>query len=57
MVSAIPLALTVGQINAAVALRDQVSRFAARAGGLDEWALAHDFFRQLPAVRRLLSGS
>ncbi|HEX4008756.1 MAG TPA: hypothetical protein VHX62_02035 [Solirubrobacteraceae bacterium] len=56
VVSAIPVKLTVGQINAAVALREQVSRFAVRAGDLDPWALAHDF-RQLPAIRRLLTGS
>jgi hypothetical protein len=56
VVSAIPLKLTVGQINAAVALREQLSRFAARAGTLDPGALAHDF-RQLPAVQRLLNGS
>ena len=56
VVSAIPPQVTVGQVNAALALRAQVSRFVARAGGLDPGALAHEF-RQLPAIRRLLSGS
>lgn len=56
VVSAIPSGLTVGQINAALTLRRQVSAFAARAAGLDQWALAHEF-RQLPAIRHLLHRS
>jgi hypothetical protein len=56
VVSAIPSGLTVGQINAALTLRRQVSALAARAAGLDQWALAHEF-RQLPAIRHLLHGS
>ena len=45
---------SVGQVNAALTLRDQLSGLAARARTLDQWALAHEF-RQLPAIRRLLS--
>jgi hypothetical protein len=55
VVSAFPAEVTVAEINAALALRTQVSGFAARAPVLDQSALAHEF-RQLPAIRRLLSG-
>ena len=54
VVSAFPAGVTVAQVNAALRLRTQVSRLAARATTLDQWALAHEF-RQLPGVRRLLS--
>jgi hypothetical protein len=54
VVGAFPAQLTVGQINAALTLRTQLSRLATRAAGLDQWALAHEF-RQLPAIRQLLS--
>ena len=54
VVSAVPAAITVGQVNAALTLRDQLSGLAARARTLDQSALAHEF-RQLPAIRRLLS--
>jgi hypothetical protein len=54
VVTAFPAAITVGQVNAALTLRDQLSGFAARAARLDQWALAHEF-RQLPAIRRLLN--
>lgn len=53
VVSAFPAAVTVGEVNAALTLRSQVSRFAASAADLDQWALAHGF-RQLPAIRRLM---
>jgi hypothetical protein len=54
VLGAFPAQLTVGQINAALTLRAQLSRLATRAAGLDQWALAHEF-RQLPAIRQLLS--
>jgi hypothetical protein len=54
VVGAFPEALTVGQINAALALRAELSAFAVRAAGLGQTALAHEF-RQLPAIRHLLA--
>jgi hypothetical protein len=54
VVGAFPDAVTVGQINAALTLRAELSAFAVRATGLGQTALAHEF-RQLPAIRQLLS--
>jgi hypothetical protein len=53
LVSAIPSGATLGQINRALSLRDQLSGLIARAASLDPPALAHNF-RQLPAVQTLL---
>jgi hypothetical protein len=54
VVGAFPDAVTVGQVNAAVTLRAELSAFAARAAGLGQTALAHEF-RQLPAIRHLFA--
>lgn len=53
VVNAVPAGLTVAEVNAALALREDLSRFATRAAARDGTALAHDF-RQLPSIRRLL---
>ncbi len=53
VVSAIPSGVTVGQINRALALREQLAGLVTRAAGRDARALAHDF-QQLPAVQSLL---
>jgi hypothetical protein len=53
VVSAFPTGVTVGQVNGALSLRDQLGGFVSRAGRLHPAALAHDF-RQLPAIRQLL---
>jgi hypothetical protein len=44
---------TVGEINAALALRTELAGFAAHAAELGQLALAHDF-RQLPSIRHLM---
>jgi hypothetical protein len=54
VVGAFPDTVTVGQINAALTLRAELSAFAVRAAGLGQTALAHEF-RQLPAIRHLLA--
>lgn len=53
VVSAIPLELTVSQINRALSLRTQLSDLMVRAARIDATALAHEF-RQLPAIRTML---
>ncbi len=55
VVGAFPPQVTVGQVNAALTLRSQLARFAARAAGRHPADLAHEF-RQLPAIRRLTGG-
>jgi hypothetical protein len=54
VVSAFPLRSTVAEINAALRLRAELSKFAVRAAKLDQIALAHDF-RQLPSIRHIMS--
>jgi hypothetical protein len=53
VVSALPSAVTVAQINRALSLRGQLAGLVARAADSDPTGLAHDF-RQLPAIRALL---
>ncbi len=53
VVDAFPRPVTVAQVNAALTLRSQLARLAARAAGFHPTDLAHDF-RQLPAIQRLM---
>ncbi len=55
VVGAFPPQVTVAQVNAALTLRSQLARFAARAAGRHPTDLAHEF-RQLPAIQRLMGG-
>ncbi len=53
VVSSLPDAVTVGDVNRALSLRAQLAGLMTRSASLDPTALAHDF-RQLPAIQALM---
>jgi hypothetical protein len=53
VVDALPGGVTVGDVNRALSLREQLAGLITRAASLDPTALAHDF-RQLPAIQALM---